>query len=58
MGVSLRLSLGGAGKEGAFDDRMRSYAAVIREGNEYLFWYTGNDFGRTGMGFARGQVAK
>jgi hypothetical protein len=47
--------LGGAGKAGAFDDRMRSYPAVIRDGDDYLMWYTGNDYGKSGMGFARGK---
>ena len=44
--------LGGVGPAGAFDDHKRSYASVIRQGDEYLFWYTGNDYGMTGMGFA------
>lgn len=47
--------LGGAGKKGSFDDRMRSYASVIREGDEYLLWYTGNNYGRAGIGFAKGK---
>jgi len=48
--------LGGVGSPGSFDDHKRSYASVIRSGDEYLLWYTGNEFGMTGMGFARGII--
>ena len=44
----------GVGARGAFDDGQRSYASVVRHGDEYRLWYTGNDFGRTGMGYCTG----
>ncbi len=44
----------GVGAPGAFDDVQRSYASVVRHGDEYRMWYTGNGFGRTGMGYAVG----
>jgi len=46
----------GVGQSGAFDDHQRSYATVVRRGDEYLCWYTGNAFGAAGMGFAVGEV--
>jgi hypothetical protein len=42
----------GVGPPGAFDDKQRSYAAVVHEDGEYRMWYTGNGFGATGMGYA------
>lgn len=42
----------GVGNAGAFDDHQRTYAAVIREGDQYRMWYTGNAFGSTGIGTA------
>lgn len=42
----------GVGEKGSFDDRQRCYPTVIRHGNEYRCWYTGNGFGSTGMGYA------
>jgi hypothetical protein len=50
--------LGGVGPSGAFDDHKRSYASVVRDGDEYLLWYTGNEYGMAGMGFARGRSAR
>jgi len=47
----------GVGAAGAFDDVQRSYATVIRHGDEYRCWYTGNNFGRTGMGYAVGRAS-
>jgi hypothetical protein len=44
----------GLGAAGAFDDRMTSYASVVRHGATWRLWYTGNDFGATGMGYAEG----
>lgn len=46
----------GVGVPGAFDDHQRSYASVILHGDEYRLWYTGNQFGSTGMGYAAGRV--
>jgi hypothetical protein len=45
----------GVGDEGAFDDHQRSYACVVKHQDEYRCWYTGNGFGRTGMGYAIGK---
>ena len=42
----------GVGKAGEFDDHQRSYACVVRHGEQYRCWYTGNGFGTTGMGYA------
>ena len=44
----------GVGNADAFDDHQRCYASVVRYGDEYRCWYTGNGFGRTGMGYATG----
>jgi hypothetical protein len=52
----------GIGAAGAFDDIQRSYPAVIKQGDIYHFWYTGNWFGqagsgyKTGLGYARGKI--
>lgn len=52
----------GVGVPGSFDDTTREYPMVIKHGDEYHFWYTGNWFGqagdgvRTGMGFAIGRL--
>jgi hypothetical protein len=46
----------GVGQPGSFDDRQRSYACVIKKGNIYHMWYTGNGFGQTGIGYAVGFV--
>lgn len=48
----------GIGKPGAFDDQMRCYAMVVKHGDEYRMWYTGNNNGATGMGYATGRVRK
>jgi len=48
----------GVGKPGAFDDEMRCYAMVVRHGDEYRMWYTGNSNGATGMGYATARVPK
>ncbi len=42
----------GTGSPGAFDDHQRSYPCMLRHENEWRCWYTGNAFGRTGMGYA------
>lgn len=42
----------GLGPPGSFDDNQNCYACVIPTGAEYRMWYTGNDFGRTGIGYA------
>jgi len=48
----------GIGASGQFDDHQRSYASVVLHGDEYRCWYTGNDFGTTGTGYATGTSAK
>jgi len=45
----------GVGAPGAFDDHQRSYASVIKHGDEYRLWYTGNGFGATGIGYVTGR---
>jgi predicted GH43/DUF377 family glycosyl hydrolase len=42
----------GVGEQDAFDDLQRSYPTVIRDHNELRCWFTGNQFGATGMGYA------
>ncbi len=44
----------GIGDKGCFDDVQRSYACVIKEGELYHMWYTGNGFGNTGIGYTTG----
>jgi hypothetical protein len=46
----------GIGAKGSFDDHQRSYASVVKEGDEYRMWYTGNGFGSTGMGYCTGRA--
>lgn len=41
----------------SFDDLQRQYPMVIKQGDQYHFWYTGNYFGQgSGMGFATGKI--
>jgi len=47
----------GIGPAGAFDDKARSYACVIKQENIYHMWYTGNGFGQTGIGYALGIIS-
>ena len=42
----------GVGEAGDWDDVQRSYLCVLRHGKNYHGWFTGNDFGRTGIGHA------
>jgi hypothetical protein len=44
----------GTGAKGTFDDNQRSYVCVLKYGKEYRCWYTGNNFGLEGMGYATG----
>jgi len=44
------------GQAGAFDAHQRSYASVVSRDGIYHLWYTGNQFGDTGMGHAVGQI--
>lgn len=44
----------GVGNRGSFDDTTREYPMVIKQGDEYHFWYTGNWFGRKGKGYSTG----
>jgi len=46
------------GEPGTFDDKQRCYAAVLPYGQTYRCWYTGNDFGITGIGFAAGEIQR
>ena len=45
----------GVGEPGTFDDHQGSYAMVVPYGDELRMWYTGNDFGGTGLGYAVGR---
>ncbi len=45
----------GVGAAGCFDDRQRCYVSVVKHGDDYRCWYTGNGFGTTGMGYAVGR---
>ncbi len=47
----------GVGETGCFDDRQRCYVSVIKSGDTYRCWFTGNGFGETGLGYAEGTVA-
>ncbi|MAG14121.1 MAG: hypothetical protein CMN78_05950 [Spirochaetales bacterium] len=42
----------GVGKAGTFDDRQRSYPAIICADDQLHCWFTGNRFGESGMGYA------
>lgn len=42
----------GTGHPGAFDDHQRSYPSILVHGKGYRCWYTGNQFGATGIGYA------
>ena len=46
----------GKGEPGTFDDNQRSYATILKHGDEYRCWYTGNRFGDTGIGYATGRI--
>jgi len=46
----------GIGQEGAFDDKQRSYACIVKRKDIYHMWYTGNGFGSTGIGYAIGNA--
>lgn len=50
QGVALDVS------ESGWDSSMVAYAWVVPRGNEYLMFYSGNDFGVTGTGLAIGRV--
>ncbi|MEI6914713.1 MAG: hypothetical protein WCL39_06235 [Armatimonadota bacterium] len=47
----------GVGHKGAFDDTQRCYAFVLKHNEEYRCWYTGNGYGRTGVGYAVGHLS-
>jgi len=42
----------GVGSTGSFDDQQRSYPTVIDSNGIFQCWFTGNQFGTTGMGYA------
>lgn len=42
----------GVGAPGSFDDHQRSYPTIVQHGQELRCWYTGNNFGTTGLGYA------
>lgn len=46
----------GVGPDGAFDDHQRCYLSVLKEGDEYRGWFTGNGFGASGTGYAVGTL--
>ncbi|MDO8684661.1 MAG: hypothetical protein Q7N50_14440 [Armatimonadota bacterium] len=46
----------GVGESGEFDDIQRCYACVVKHGEEYRCWYTGNQYGQAGMGYAVGKT--
>ena len=46
----------GVGRPGDFDSEQRCYASVVKHGDGYRMWFTGNGFGSTGMGYAEGTV--
>jgi len=46
----------GTGSSGSFDGIQRSYASVVKKENTYHMWYTGNNFGTTGIGYAVGKT--
>ncbi|MDA0745139.1 MAG: hypothetical protein O2954_01380 [bacterium] len=46
------------GTQGAFDDQQRCYPTVIPENGTYRCWFTGNGFGKTGMGYAESTPEK
>ena len=46
----------GVGDAGAFDDRQRSYPNIVADKDVLHCWFTGNQFGATGMGYASGQL--
>ena len=45
----------GVGEGDAFDSVQRCYACGVRHGDGYRLWFTGNNFGGTGMGYAVGR---
>lgn len=42
----------GVGDAGAFDDQQRSYPSMVSSNAELRCWFTGNQFGATGIGYA------
>lgn len=42
------------GSPGTFDDQQRCHSMIIKHGDQYRCWYTGNRFGGTGLGYAHG----
>ena len=42
----------GVGDHGAFDDQQRSYPSIVSSNGELRCWFTGNQFGATGIGYA------
>jgi hypothetical protein len=47
----------GVGVPGAFDSVQRSYPTIVTHDSSYRCWYTGDGFGKTGMGYAEAQRA-
>jgi hypothetical protein len=43
--------LGGVGSAGHFDSERHCYASVVKHGEEWRMWYSGNGFGHTGIGY-------
>ena len=46
----------GAGRSGTWDSDQRCYVCVVRHGDQYHCWFTGNGFGRTGIGHATADI--
>ena len=42
----------GVGPADTWDSEQRCYVCVVRHGDRYHCWFTGNGFGRTGIGHA------
>ena len=46
------------GSPGGFDSKFRCYASVVRIEDNWHMWFSGNGYGRTGMGYAVGEVTE
>jgi len=46
----------GVGPKGSWDDIQRSYISVVKSGGQYHCWFTGNQFGATGIGHATAEI--
>lgn len=46
----------GVGDAGAFDSKQRCYVSALKHEEEYRLWYSGDQFGHTGTGYAVGRA--